>query len=54
MTDNNPFLVVVIGDFNSRSSTWCINDKSNYERIKVDCLATQCHLNQVINFTKKE
>ena len=32
MTDNNPFLVVAIGDFNARSSRWCINDKSNYGR----------------------
>ena len=29
MTDNNPFLVVEIGDFNARSSSWYINDKSN-------------------------
>ena len=29
MTDNNPFLVVAIGDFKTRSSSWCINDKSN-------------------------
>ena len=38
MTDNNPFLVVAIGGFNSRSSSWCINNKTNYEEIKVDCL----------------
>ena len=41
MTGNNPFLVVAIGDFNARSSSWCINDKSNYEGIKIDCLATE-------------
>ena len=28
MTDNNPFLEVAIGDFNARSSSWCINSKS--------------------------
>ena len=49
MTDNNPFLVVAIGDFNARSSSWCINDKSNYEGTKIDCLATECDLKQVIN-----
>ena len=27
MTDNNPFLVGAIGDFNAWSSSWCINDK---------------------------
>ena len=49
MTDNNPFLVVAIGDFNARSSSWCINDKSNYEGTKIDCLATKYDLKQVIN-----
>ena len=46
MTHSNPFLVVVIGDFIAR---WCINDKSNYEGTKIDCLATECGLKQVIN-----
>ena len=46
MTHNNPFLVVVIGDFIVR---WCINDKSNYEGTKIDCLATECGLKHVIN-----
>ena len=41
MTDNNPFLVVAVGDFNARSSSWCISDKSNYEGTKIDCLATE-------------
>ena len=27
MTESNSFLVVAIGDFNARSSSWCINDK---------------------------
>ena len=44
MTDNNPFLVVAIGDFNARSSSWCINDKSNCEGTKIDCLATEYDL----------
>ena len=43
MTDNNPFLVVAIGYFNARSSSWCINDKSNHEGTKIDFL----HLNQI-------
>ena len=40
MTDNNPFLVDAIGHFNAQSSSWCINDKSNYEGTKINCLAT--------------
>ena len=35
MADNNPFLVVAIGDFHARWSGWCINDKSNYEGTKI-------------------
>ena len=38
MTDNSSFLVVAIGDFNARSSSWCIIDNSNYEGIKISCL----------------
>ena len=49
MTDNNPFLVVVIGNFNARSLGWCINDKNNYEGTKIDCLASEYDLRQVIN-----
>ena len=41
MTDNNSFLAVAIGDFNAQSSSWCFNDKSNYEGSKIDCLATE-------------
>ena len=51
MTDNNPFLVVAVSDFNARSSSWCINDKSNYEGTKIDCLATEYDFKQVINET---
>ena len=49
MTDNNPLLVVVIGDFGARLSSWFINDKCNYEGTKIDCLATEYYLKQVIN-----
>ena len=34
MTDNNTFLVVAVGDFDARSSSWCIHDKSNCEETK--------------------
>ena len=44
MTDNNLFLVVAISDFNARSSSWCINDKSNYEGTKI---ATEYDLKQI-------
>ena len=41
MSDNNSFLVVAIHDFNARSSSWYINDKSNSKRTKTDCLFIQ-------------
>ena len=41
VTDKNLLLVVGIGYFNARSSRWCINDKSNYEGRKIDCLSTE-------------
>ena len=49
VADNNPFLVVAISDFNAQSSSWCNNNKSNYEGTKSDCLATEYGLKQVIN-----
>ena len=30
-------------------SSWCINDESNYEGTKIDCLAIECDLKQLIN-----
>ena len=49
MTDDNLFLVVAVGDFNSRSSSWCVSDKNNYEGTKIDCLATEYDLKKIIN-----
>ena len=50
MTENNPFLVVTTGDFNARSSSWCISEKSNYAGTKISCLvATEYDLKLVIN-----
>lgn len=49
MNGNNPFIMVMIGDFNARSSSLCLNDKSNSEWTKIDCLVTQYDIKQVIN-----
>ena len=35
MTDNNPVLMVVIGDFNARSSGWCMNEKVIMKELKL-------------------
>ena len=45
---NNPFLVVVIGDFNVKSSNWYYHDKSSSEDNEVDAITKQCGIHQVI------
>ena len=44
----NPFLMVILGDFNAKLSTWCNSDKSNYEGIKIDGLVSKFGLQQLI------
>ena len=43
MTGYYPLLVVAISDFNARPSSWCINNKSNYEWSKIDRLASEIY-----------
>ena len=33
---NNPYLTVILGDFNAKSSLWCNNDTTTYEGSKID------------------
>ena len=49
ITQNNPFLTVVIGDFNARSSKWWTDDKTTQEGLKIENLLSQFSLSQVIN-----
>ena len=49
VTQKNPFLTVVIGDFNSRSSEWWTNDKTTQEGLKIENLLSQFSLSQVTN-----
>ena len=44
ITQNNPFLTVVIGNFNARSSKWWTDDKTTQESIKTENLLSQCSL----------
>ena len=46
---NNPFLTVVLGDFNAKSNLWYKNDKKTYEGSKIDGIASQFGLHQLIN-----
>ena len=49
ITQKNPFLSVVIGDFNARSSKWWTEDKTTQEGLEIENLLSQYFLSQVIN-----
>ena len=45
----NPFVSIIIGDFNARSNNWCSSDKTTYEGKKLESLTSQCGFKQVIS-----
>ena len=49
ITQKNPFLTDVIGDFNARSSKWQTDDKTTQGGLKIENLLSQFSLSQVIN-----
>ena len=49
ITQKNPFLTAVIGDFNAKSSKWWIDDKTTQEGLKIENLLSQFSLSQVLN-----
>ena len=36
LAQNNPFLLVAIGDFNAKSTNWCANDRTSFEGNKIE------------------
>ena len=38
MADKNPYLMVVLGDFNTKSNSWYSNDNKDIEGSKIDFL----------------
>ena len=46
---NNPFLVVLLGDFNAKPSNWCKNDITRNEGKVIENISSQFALHQVIN-----
>ena len=48
---NNPFLTVVLGDFNVKSNLWCKSDKTStsYEGSKIEGITSQFGLQHLIN-----
>ena len=49
LSTNNPFVTVMIGNFNAKSSNWYLNDITTFERSQIEFLASQFAMSQVIN-----
>ena len=49
ITNRNPFVSIIIGDFNARSNNWCSSDKTTYEGKKLEFLTSQCGFKQLIS-----
>ena len=48
VAQRNPFLMVVIGDFNAKSKHWCSQDSTNFEGITIKNVTSQFGINQII------
>ena len=48
LCNKNPFLIVVIGDFNAKSDKWLSNSTTTHEGEAIDLLASQYGLTQLI------
>ena len=42
-------MMIVLGNFNSKSNSWYANDNTNIERSKIDILTSIFGFNQIIN-----
>ena len=48
LTQKNPFLTVIIGDFNAKFNKWCSTNKTTPEGAKLDNLTSQYGLTQLL------
>ena len=48
VSNKNPFLIVLIGDFNAKSEKWLSNSTTSHEGEAIDLLASQYGLTQLI------
>ena len=46
--ENNPFMPIVLGDFNAKSNNWCKADITSLEGSRIDTIANSYGLNQLI------
>ena len=49
IANQNPFVSIIIGDFNAKSNNWYSSDKTIYEGKKLESLTSQCGFKQVIS-----
>ena len=49
ISNQNPFLTVVLGDFNTKSLNWYKHDKTTYEGSKIDTVTLQFGVQQLRN-----
>ena len=45
----NPFMMVVLGDFNAKYKFWNTNDSTSFEGSKIDFLTSSFSFHQIIN-----
>ena len=45
----NPFMMVVLGDFNAKYKSWNTNDSTSFEGSKIDFLTSSFSFHQIIN-----
>ena len=48
LCQNNPFLIVLIGDLNAKSKNWYFHDKSSHEGNAIKNVTEQFDLQQII------
>ena len=48
LAQRNPFLMVVIGNFNAKSKHWCSQDSNNFKVIIIENVTSQFGLSQII------
>ena len=49
IASDNPFVSIIIDDFNARSNNWCSSDKTTYEGKNLESLTSQCGFKLVIS-----
>ena len=49
MAEKNPFMMVVLGNFNTKSKSWYANDSTNFEGSNIDFSTSSFCFHQIIN-----